>query len=468
MKKNSLTLTDAFAMIAFVMVCVSLLLPSIARHRTAARATQCADNLKQIALGLHNYHSAYGQLPQGLGGTDGNDETACNKGRLGPMVALLPFINQQELWEKIFNPFVGSTSNKSFPRMGPAPWYDPQDYTPWSNAPSLLTCPEIGGNARQEELAKDPMVVTTLEMPITTDAQESIKNGMMSNYVACNGDGTQLQDQRSDPSNAIDTQRLRLSRRGAFSGNMKLGFRDFLDGLSYTILYSEAITEGSKNYSLSRIAKNVTGLSQNPSLCLAATEGKHADWWDIRRGSRWCDGTLAITGFQTVLPPNSPSCLSEVGTDDPIASASSLHAGGVHVLFGDGRVAFVTNEVDCGASSSPGVGMGKGYASPGSKSPYGLWGALGTRAAKEVIRPEEPSIQTVASNSRDNTQGADRADSFSSWTDNTGKIRLTAKFNRLIDQTTVELEDTTGVLHRVPLNTLSNKDILRAVNLSFE
>ncbi len=69
-----------------------------------------------------------------------------------------------------------------------------------------------------------------------------------------------------------------------------------------------------------------------------------------------------------------------------MGSPSSRHQGGAHVLMGDGSVRFVTDSIDTGYSSATGVALGRaGASAPGNKSPYGLWGALGTRASKETI-----------------------------------------------------------------------------------
>ena len=55
----------------------------------------------------------------------------------------------------------------------------------------------------------------------------------------------------------------------------------------------------------------------------------------------------------------------------------------------DGAVKFITDSIEAGNSSAADVrNGGTGASAPGSKSPYGLWGSLGTRAAKEVIDEE--------------------------------------------------------------------------------
>ena len=71
-KTSGFTLVELLVVIAIIGVLVGLLLPAVQAAREAARRMSCSNNFKQIGLGLHNYHSAYKQLPQQLGGTGGN------------------------------------------------------------------------------------------------------------------------------------------------------------------------------------------------------------------------------------------------------------------------------------------------------------------------------------------------------------------------------------------------------------
>lgn len=70
-------------------------------------------------------------------------------------------------------------------------------------------------------------------------------------------------------------------------------------------------------------------------------------------------------------------------------STSSRHQGGTHVFMGDGAVKFITDSIESGNQSNGVVwDGGTGTQTTGSKSPYGLWGALGTRASAEVINSD--------------------------------------------------------------------------------
>ena len=75
--------------------------------------------------------------------------------------------------------------------------------------------------------------------------------------------------------------------------------------------------------------------------------------------------------------------------NEGVLPPSSRHQGGVHVLMADGAVKFITDSIEAGNSKAPPVRHDGWVINPaGSKSPYGLWGALGTRANKELIDGE--------------------------------------------------------------------------------
>jgi len=136
-----------------------------------------------------------------------------------------------------------------------------------------------------------------------------------------------------------------------------------------------------------QVRKSTGGCHTNPSLCLAAVDPGDRFRFasgdgDRRRGDRWADGRPAFTGFQTILPPNSPSCTNGGNSEDPnnaVYSVMSNHPGGVQAVLADGATRFISDSIDSGDPSAtpPGRNM--------NPSPYGIWGALGTRMCKESI-----------------------------------------------------------------------------------
>ncbi len=90
-KDSGFTLVELLVVIAIIGVLVALLLPAVQAAREAARRTQCTNNLKQLGLGMHNYHDIHGQFP--LPGMVAN--------HLGWNASILPQIEQGPLYDQV-------------------------------------------------------------------------------------------------------------------------------------------------------------------------------------------------------------------------------------------------------------------------------------------------------------------------------------------------------------------------------
>ena len=85
---------ELLVVIAIIGILVALLLPAVQAAREAARRMQCANNLKQLGIALHNYHSTFGQFPLQAGSHPGYEDCSY-------LVGLLPFLEEQMLYDCI-------------------------------------------------------------------------------------------------------------------------------------------------------------------------------------------------------------------------------------------------------------------------------------------------------------------------------------------------------------------------------
>jgi hypothetical protein len=174
-------------------------------------------------------------------------------------------------------------------------------------------------------------------------------------------------------------------------------FRDVLDGLSNTIMGGELNTDLGDNHITTRVIEE-NGILNNPSLCDDQVDPNRPQFWipgadfasnsvQVQRGYKWMNGMAVNTGITTILPPNSTVCSNGNNTFTiGIYGPSSRHVGGAHILMGDGAVVFITDSIEAGDPTIGNVTWnGTGPQTPGSESPYGLWGAMGTCANGEVI-----------------------------------------------------------------------------------
>src|SRR4051794_11160659 len=96
--RRGFTLIELLVVIAIIAVLIALLLPAVQAAREAARRMSCTNNMKQIALGVHNYISTYDSLPPGAFWGRRSDGTQNSNNDWGPLARLLGYMEQQALY----------------------------------------------------------------------------------------------------------------------------------------------------------------------------------------------------------------------------------------------------------------------------------------------------------------------------------------------------------------------------------
>jgi prepilin-type N-terminal cleavage/methylation domain-containing protein len=374
--KTGFTLVELLVVIAVIGILISLLLPAVQAAREAARRMQCSNNLKQLGLALHNYHDSLKAFPANMSGPylSSRSRWAC----WGIHYALLPYVEQTARYEVV-------TPNITHPTITYNPWYNntatPGGGNEFRGTAGWVWCPSDGN----------------VSMP--SDFYSS--NNARGSYVVSLGDSVAANKEYKGVDPPSNPER---NSRGFVAG--RLHFRNIsalVDGTSNTIAMSETATANARNtkdikggIALVTSLDTGTGNDQAAAVtiaavngvlpgavaeCLARKSGKTLTGTmttDFTRGHAFMDGRAAVTSFQTILPPNAPSCAAATGTQNNIGlySASSHHTGGVNAVYGDGSVHFISETIDCGQFSTA-------QEKESGASHFGVWGSAGTVAGGE-------------------------------------------------------------------------------------
>jgi len=328
MKRRGFTLIELLVVIAIIAVLIALLLPAVQMAREAARRSQCVNNLKQIGLALHNYHDVHGVFPpdnmraaDGWGGNPNTDP------RWSMKVFLLPYLDAQAVYN------AGNLDQPGWPRrgLGGSGWRATQcvNWTMCAAKLEVFMCPS------------DPHPDHTMQNANSQNyapntGTERFYNGWRSNGI-CYAPGWDA---------AIATP---------------IGLKDITDGTSVTAAFSEWIRGPMDNpwrhYQKDPLA--ITWRAGGPTRYGNTSSGHDGD----RRYEEGCDrSTRPQWGWKGEVwwgywggrgpglgfskRPNHKACDAGWQSFDLTLPPSSLHPGGVNVLFCDGSVRFISEDID--------------------------------------------------------------------------------------------------------------------------
>lgn len=203
--RAAFTLVELLVVITIIGILIALLLPAVQAAREAARRMQCSNNLKQIGIALHNYHTAIGCFPSGYISAVGSGGPADDKGPGWGWAALaLPYLELDNIHDKIqFDKDIA----------------DPANAAVRTTVLPVFLCPSDGGEKTFTVAGSNPIMVA------------------QSNYVGVFGNP----EITSDPGflNPTNDPARSAAHRGMFYRNSGVKFADVTDGTSNTIFVGE-------------------------------------------------------------------------------------------------------------------------------------------------------------------------------------------------------------------------------------
>jgi prepilin-type N-terminal cleavage/methylation domain-containing protein/prepilin-type processing-associated H-X9-DG protein len=300
LRRPGFTLIELLVAIAIIAVLMSLLLPAVQQAREAARMTQSRNNLKQIGLALHNYHDAHRTFPASYYADtrhpDRDPATFDGPNGFAWGTMILPYVDQANLYNQFHLEL---------------PCWDP------ANAIAALTTLPLFLNPSTPG-ADGPMIVRN------ADGDELARFGR-SHYVANAGQEEPWGHTLEDLFAVADGPMYRNSRTRA---------GDVLDGLSNTVFIGEHSIVSEKTWV--GVVPGAVVCTADPARFPITQCDRAATLVNVHSGPSSAE-VDPVTGFAPIHPPNSPLC--------HVCQMYSPHAGGAHVLLGDGSVRFINQFV---------------------------------------------------------------------------------------------------------------------------
>jgi prepilin-type N-terminal cleavage/methylation domain-containing protein/prepilin-type processing-associated H-X9-DG protein len=356
-ERSGFTLIELLVVIAIIAVLIALLLPAVQAAREAARRAQCVNNLKQIGLGLHNYHSTYDSFPPGgLVGFRYDTHAWGINGSYGPYARMLGHLEQQPLFNAInwsllpdqdaYGTYANSTVTVMRLNVFLCPSDPPPSYLGTGTKPiNALTAPGNNYFASTGSSMEWGGYCGPLSGPANTCnglpngpfnaggaaiGINSIVDGS-SNTVACGewrtGDGLRANANASSVKVQIPTDIIMI-------GSYPAGVKRNTASIS---MPSAALASGLLPW-LQQCAQNAA----NPSMRFNKS---------TTLGEAWSLPMPSYTLGNMLVPPNpkTPNCSVASGnaTNLPgVYGLSSHHPGGANVLMCDGSVKFLKDSAN--------------------------------------------------------------------------------------------------------------------------